>query len=124
MRVIGKTVGAALPVESQHNRRNAIEHVPIMRNQHQRSAIFEQAFFEYVEGWNIEIVGGLIEEKHICGLKHELRDQYARPFASGKPANGLIELLACKQESCRPRCHVNDAVLINHRIAARCQSTA
>ena len=124
MRVVGKTLCAALPIEAEHDGRNAIEHVAVVRDQHQRAAIFEQAFFEYLEGRNVEIVGGLIEQKHIGGLKHELRDQHARPFASGEAADGLIELLAGEQESCRPRRDVNHAVLIDHGIAVRSQRAA
>src|SRR5208282_3173329 len=95
-----------------------------MGDQDQCAAILEQAFFQNFKGGNVEVVGGLVEEEHIGGLEHELRNQHTGAFASRKPADGLIELLAGEQESCRPRCNMSHAVLIDHRIAVWGESAA
>src|SRR5580704_7367183 len=92
----------SLPVEPENHSGYAVQHVAIMRHQDERTAKFQKAFFKYVEGRNVEIVSGLIEHENVGGLKHELRNQDSRPFAAGKLADGLIELLPRKQEFCRP----------------------
>src|ERR1700690_2942284 len=95
-----------------------------MRDQHQRAAKLEQALLQYFEGRDVEVVGRFIKQENVSGLKHELRDQDSRPLASGKPLYRLIKLFTGEQESCRPRGHVDHAVLINYRIALRGQGAA
>src|SRR5260370_19544418 len=95
-----------------------------MRDQHERAGEINQAFFQDFERRNVEVVGGLVEQKNVGGLEHELRDQDARAFASGKPPDRLAELLAGKKESRRPSGHVNYAISIHNRIAVRCESAA
>ncbi len=79
--------GTALRRPDQARRRNAIQHVAIVRDQYQRAAIFEQAFLEYLEGRNVEIIGGLVEQKYVGWLKHELRNQHASPLSAREPSD-------------------------------------
>jgi hypothetical protein len=65
-----------------------------VRNQHQRSAELEQAVFQNLEGGNVEIIRGLIQQQHIGGLQHQLGNEHPRPLASGKPLDGLVELFS------------------------------
>ena len=95
-----------------------------MGYEHERSAKLKQAFLENLEGWNVEIVGRLIEQEYVSRLKHQLGNQNARPLAARKTLDRLIELLAGKQESRCPGRHVNNAILVNYRIAVRRQSAS
>ncbi len=95
-----------------------------MRDQHQRAAIFQQALLQYFQRGNVEIVGRLVEEQHVRRLQHELRDQYARTLATREFPDGLVQMLGIKEKPCRPRSHVNHAVLINHGIAVGRQRAA
>ncbi len=88
-----------------------------MRYQHQRSGEIDQAFFQDFQRRNVEVVGRFVEQKNVSRLKHKLRDQHARPFASGKTSDRLAELLARKQESCGPSSDVNDTIAIDNGIA-------
>ena len=46
LRVVGKTLGTALSIQAKHDGRNSIEHVTIMRHQHERAAKLEQALLQ------------------------------------------------------------------------------
>ena len=91
LRVIGEALGVAKSVKSQNNSRNAIEHVAIVSDEHQRSAILEQTFLQDFQRGNVEIVRRLVEKQHIRGLQHQLSDQDARAFTAGKSPNALIQ---------------------------------
>jgi hypothetical protein len=95
-----------------------------VRDQDQSAAKFEQAFFEDFEGGDVEVVGGLVEQKNVGGLQHELSDEHAGAFASGEPFDGLIELFAGEEEFGGPRCDVNDAILIDDRVSFRSEGAA
>src|ERR1700694_135015 len=95
-----------------------------MRHQHERAGEFDQAFFQNFERVNVEVVSRFVEQENVGGLKHELCDQNAGAFASGKAAYGLAKLLAGKQESCRPSGYVNYAIAIHDGIAVRREGAA
>ena len=88
-----------------------------MRHQHQRAAKFQQALFQYFERRNVEVVGRLVEQQQVGGLQHQLSDQHARAFASGKLADRAIQVFAGERETLAPSRHVNHAVLVDHRVA-------
>src|SRR5512133_2868287 len=90
-----------------------------MRNEHQGSSKFQQALFQYFEGRNVEVIGGLVEQQYICWLKHQLGNQYPSPLTARELPHRLIQLFACEQESRRPGRHVNYAILVDDGIAVR-----
>src|SRR6185312_5981798 len=92
-----------------------------MSNQNQRAGELEQRFFQDLERGDVEIVGGLVKQENVSGLKHELRDQHPCPLASGKAADRLVELLAGEEKARRPAGNVNHAVLIHDGVAFRSQ---
>ena len=73
-----------------------------MGDQHQRAAIFQQALFQNLERWDVEIVGGLVQQQHIGGLQHQAGDQNAGALSSGEVGDRLVELLAAEQKPRRP----------------------
>src|ERR1019366_2266534 len=95
-----------------------------MRHQNERTGEVDQAFFQNLQGRNVEVVGGFVEQENVGGLEHELRDQDAGAFASGKAAYGLAELLAGEEESRRPSGDVNYAIAIDDGIAVGCERAA
>src|SRR5260370_32087909 len=90
-----------------------------MRDQYERAGKMDQAFFQNFERQKVEVVRRLVEQENVGGLEHELRDQDAGLFASGKATDGLAELLACEQEPGRPSGYVNYAIPIHDGIAVR-----
>ena len=88
-----------------------------MCDEHERAGKIDQALFQDFEGWNVEIVGGLVEQQHISGLEHELRDQDASALASREAADGLAQLFAGEEESRRPSGDVDYTIAIDDGIA-------
>src|SRR4051812_36057364 len=95
-----------------------------MRHQNQRAPKFEQTFFQYLQGRDVEVVGRLIEQQDIGGLEHQIGDENARALATREPAYGLVELVAREKEACRPGGDVNGAVLVEDGIATSGQRLA
>ena len=114
LRIVGETAGAAEAVKANHHVRDTIEHVAVVGDEHQRAAIFQQAFFQDLEGWDVEIVGGLVEQEHVGRLQHQPGNQDAGTFASGEVRHRLVELVPAEQKSRRPRGDMDDAVLVDH----------
>src|SRR5947209_18930074 len=92
-----------------------------MGDQHEGTAEFEQALFQYFQSRNVEIVSGLIQQKNVGGLQHELGNQHTGAFASRQPLHWLIELLAGEEEFRSPRCDVNDTILVDDGVSFRSQ---
>ena len=90
-----------------------------MRDQHQRPGVFDQALFQNLQCGDIQVVGRLVQQEKVRRLKHQLCDQHAGPFTPGKPANPLVQTFRRKKKSFGPRSDVDDAILINHRVAVR-----
>ena len=57
-----------MTIEAKYDGRYAIQEVAVMRDQDERTTKFEQALFEDFEGGDVEIVGGLIQQKNVCLL--------------------------------------------------------
>ena len=82
-----------------------------MGDEDERALEFEESFFEDLEGGNVEVVGGLVEEQDVGGLKHEARDEDAGALASAEAADGLVELLGGEEKTVGPGGDVDDAIL-------------
>jgi hypothetical protein len=52
-RIANEAFRAAPTIQSQRDVGDAIQHVAVMRHQYQRTAKFEQAFLQNLEGWDI-----------------------------------------------------------------------
>src|SRR5579863_5348580 len=115
--IVREAFRTALTIEPEYYSGHAIQQVAVMRDQNERTTEFEQALFEDFQGGNVKVVGGLIQQKNVGGLKHELSDQHTRTLASRKPLDGLIQLFPAEQESGGPGCDVNDAVLIDNGVS-------
>ena len=103
LRVVGETLRSAQTIEAKNDGGDAIQHEAIVRDQHQGSAIFQQALFQDFQSRDIQIVGGFVQQQDVRRLEHELRDQYARPFAAGEPADRLIQVLSRQRGTSPPR---------------------
>ena len=119
LRVVGVGYDAALAVEGQQRRRDAIEKVAVVGHQHQRAGELQQAFLEHLESRDVEIVRRLVEHEDVGRLQHQPRHQHARLLASGQAAHRRLELVGAEEESLRPPRDVNGPALEDHRVAAR-----
>src|SRR5215471_11276184 len=102
LRVICKDFRFACSIQSEDDSRDSIHQEAIVCDQYHGSSKFQEAFFEHLQSRNVQIVRGLVEQKNICGLQHELSDKDTRPLAAREPADRLIEGLARKEKTCRP----------------------
>jgi hypothetical protein len=73
-----------------------------MGHQHERTGEFQQAIFQHFEGWNIQVVGRLIENEQVCGLEHESGDEEPCLFTAGQFRHGEIQLFGTEEKAFRP----------------------
>ena len=64
-----------------------------MGDEDERALEFEEGFFEDFQGGDVEVVGGLVEQEDVGGLKHEAGDEDAGALSATEAADGLVELL-------------------------------
>ena len=121
LRVVRVRDDAAAAVEGEQLRRDAVEQVAVVRDQHQRARELEQALLQHLERRDVEVVRGLVEQQHVGGLQHQPRDQHARLLAAGEPAHRRVELLGAEQEALRPAGHVDRPALEDDGVAVRRQ---
>ena len=95
-----------------------------MGDEDERALEFEEGFFEDLEGGNVEIVGGLVEQEDVGGLEHEAGDEDAGALASAEAADGLVELLGGEEKTIGPGGDVNDAILEDDGIGVRGEGAA
>src|SRR5262249_42161905 len=111
-------------IEAEDAVGDAIEEEAIVGDEDESTGKFEKAFFEDFEGGDVEVVGGLVEEKDVGGLKHQLSDQDAGALAAGEIADGTIEVFAGEEEASGPAGDVNDAILEDDGVAVWSESAA
>ena len=59
-----------------------------MTDEEQGAIVFEQEVFEDFEGFDIEVVGGLVEDEQVGGLGEETREQQTIALAAREGADG------------------------------------
>jgi len=119
LQVIGKGGGITVAIESEDDAGDAVKKIPVVSDQDERALKFKKRFFEDFERWNVEIVGGFVEQQDVGGLKHQARDQNAGALASAEAADRLVELLAGEEKTVSPGSDVDDAILKNYRVGIR-----
>ena len=62
--------------------RDGIKHETIVGDQHHGTGEIIETLFQYFQGGNIEIVGGLIENEKVGGLPHQIGYKNASLFAA------------------------------------------
>src|SRR5882757_5906490 len=99
LQVVGEPASVAQAIQPQRHGGDAVEQVAVVRHQHQCAAEFKQALFQYLERRDIEIVGWLIQQQKVGGLKHQLGDKNPCSLATGKVGDRLVELFAGKEKA-------------------------
>ena len=59
-----------------------------MTDEEQGAVVFEQEVFEDFEGFDVEVVGGLVEDEQVGGLGEETREQQTIALAAREGADG------------------------------------
>ena len=119
--VAGERDRAALAVEREDLRRDAVEQVAVVRHEHERARELEQALLEHLERGDVEVVRGLVEQQQVGRLEDEPGEHRARLLAAGEPAHGRLELLGAEQEALRPAGDVDGAAPEDHGVAVRAE---
>ena len=122
--VVGEEARAAAPVQRQDLRGNGVQHVPVVRHQHQRAGELRQAVFQHLQGRDVQVVGRLIQDQQVGGLEHQAGDQDPRLLAAGEAGQGPIELVGGEQKALGPAGDVNGVSLVHHRLAVGGQRLA
>ncbi len=80
-------------------RRDAIEEPAIVRDHHRAAREVEQRFFERAQRFDVEVVGGLVEQQHVAAALQHLREVHAVALATRQLADGLLLLVAAEVEA-------------------------
>src|SRR5258707_10974349 len=74
-----------------------VDQVVVVGHQQHRALIALKRDVQSVDGFEIEVVGGFIENQDVGFLQHQLAEHHARCFASGKHVGLLIGFVPLEQ---------------------------
>ena len=82
-----------------------------MRDHQHRAGKLEQRIFKRPQGFDVQIVGRLIEQQHVAALEQRLGQMQTTAFTTGQTANLLLLILALEVEPSEvsPRWHFEAA---------------
>src|SRR5207248_1273354 len=80
-------------------RRQALDEVPIMRHENQRSAVVDERVEQDFLRVEVEVVGGLVEEQRVRGAEKHPGDGESRALAARQHADFLVDVVAGKQKA-------------------------
>ena len=87
---------AALAFEHQRAGDDIVEKRSIVADEQQGSLVVGQQLFQKLERLDVEIVGRLIENQHVCRLSENFRQQQAIAFAAGERLDRRVDALGGK----------------------------
>ena len=87
---IARTVGRDL-----HDPRGQFGHEPaVVRHEENRAGVVLQAVDERADGFQVEVVGGLVQHQHVRPLHDEQREDEARGLAAGEQSDPFEHVFA------------------------------
>ena len=95
--VAGVLVGA---FPRQNMRGNAVEEHAVVARDNRAAREFHERLFEALERFDVEVVGGLVEQQQVAALLERKRQVQAIALATGKHASGLL-LVRTLEAECR-----------------------
>ena len=81
---------AAVALEGQHVRRDAIEEPAVVADHHRTAGECEQRVLEGAQRVDVEVVGGLVEQQQVAAALQELRQVHAVALAAREIADLLL----------------------------------
>src|SRR5690606_40944 len=97
--VAGEELDVRIAFEGEDVSRDAVEGPAVVRDDEDVAGEFEQGILERAQGFDVEIVGGLVEEQHIAALQQGLGEVQASTFAARQRADQLLLVLALEVEA-------------------------
>src|SRR5882757_1489570 len=85
---------AAVALECEHVRRDAIEEPAVVADHDRAAGELQQRDFERAERVDVEVVRRLVEQEHVAATPKELREMQAVPLASREIADFLLLIAA------------------------------
>src|SRR4249919_1187452 len=78
---------------------DAVEEPAVMGNHHHAAGELEQRVFQRAQGFDVEVVGGFVEQQHVAALQQGLGQVQAAAFAARERADHLLLVLALEVEA-------------------------
>src|SRR5208282_3835354 len=76
-----------------------VEKIAVVRNQHERVGVMGQILFQPIPGFEIEVVGGLVEQQQVRLLQQQLGQCNAHLPASGEFFGAAMPILLAETEA-------------------------
>src|SRR6266545_580777 len=124
LRVIGEEYAPSGPIECENEGRNTLQQETVMCDEHQGARKVHKAFLQHLQGWDVEVIGRLVENQEIGGLEHESGDEESSLLTPRKPMDRQFQLVGAEEEPLSPRHHLDGTVSIDDRIAFRSQGAS
>src|SRR3954466_8370473 len=90
-----------------------------MRDEQDRSGELGQAVLKHVEGFEVQIIGRLVEHQEVCGLKHEPGEEHTALLATRELADCHLALLRSEEKAIEIAPDVYAAAAVVDMVAQR-----
>ena len=84
---VGVAAHVALDVavwfEGEHAGDDRVEEHPVVAHHDQRTFVFVEPVLKHFEGFHVQVVGGLVENQEVRGLREESREDHPVALATG-----------------------------------------
>src|SRR5690554_2261274 len=97
---------------------NVVQKGPVVRNQHEGPGIVAQVILEPLNGFNIEVVGGFIEQKHVGLAQQYLGQLNAHAPATAELRSEPLKIAALKTQSLQRLLHLRVVIMSPQHIVA------
>ena len=76
-----------------------VDEIAVVRNEDDRAGVLHERVEQHVFGAQVEVVGGLVEQKEIRRMQQQAQQGVAAALAAGEHADLLEHVLVRKQEA-------------------------
>ena len=77
---------------------NGADEVLVVRDEHDGARKLHEGALEDVDGVDVQVVGGLVQEQQRVGRDEHLGQSQTRPLAAGEHAHALVHVVAVEEE--------------------------
>ena len=89
----------AVALEGEDMGGDAVQEPAVVRDHEGVAGELQQRIFQRAQGFDVEVVGRLVEQQHVAALQQRLRQVQAAALAAGQRADQLLLVLALEVEA-------------------------